>query len=255
MKKDPRNLTIIMDLYEMTMANGLLDTDYENTVAYFDMFFRRVPDDGGYAIMAGIEQLIDYFTGLEFDESDVAYLKGLNLFSEKFISYLENFKFTCDVWAVPEGTPIFPREPIVTVRGPVMQAMMLETFLLLCVNHQSLIATKANRIVRAAAGRPVMEFGARRAQGADAAYYGALEAVRERGLRVPQDVSLAGYDGVRSVQVVHPRLTTIRQDSDAMGRQAAQRLIEYIVHPATAPRDPVLIPSELLEGESMGENG
>ena len=177
MKKDSRNLTMLMDLYEMTMANGLFDTDYENTIAYFDMFFRKVPDNGGFAIMAGIEQLIDYFNNLSFDDSDIEYLKGLNLFCDRFIEYLKNFKFSCDVWAVPEGTPIFPHEPIVTVRGPVIEAMMVETYLLLCVNHQSLIATKSNRIVRAAAGRPVMEFGARRAQGADAAYYGARAAI------------------------------------------------------------------------------
>ena len=146
-------------------------------MTYFDMFFRRVPDDGGYAVMAGIEQLIEYMNNLEFDESDIAYLKGLKLFSEDFIEYLRTFKFTCDVWAMPEGTVIFPHEPIVTVRGPAMQAMMLETMLLLTVNHQSLIATKANRIVRAAAGRPVMEFGARRAHGYGAAYYGARAAV------------------------------------------------------------------------------
>ena len=177
MKKDSRNLTMLMDLYEMTMANGLFDTDYENTIAYFDMFFRKVPDNGGFAIMAGIEQLIDYFNNLSFDDSDIEYLKGLNLFCDRFIEYLKSFKFSCDVWAVPEGTPIFPHEPIVTVRGPVIEAMMVETYLLLCVNHQSLIATKSNRIVRAAAGRPVMEFGARRAQGADAAYYGARAAI------------------------------------------------------------------------------
>ena len=174
---DNRNLTMLIDLYEMTMANGIMDSDLRDTVTYFDMFFRRVPDDGGYAIMAGIEQLIEYFNNLHFDEDDIAYLEGLNLFSSDFINYLRDFKFTCDVWAVPEGTPIFPREPIVTVKGPAMQAMMVETMLLLTVNHQSLIATKTNRIVRAANGRPVMEFGARRAQGADGAYYGARAAI------------------------------------------------------------------------------
>ncbi len=174
---DNRNLTLVMDLYEMTMSNGLLDTDFENVIAYFDMFFRKVPDNGGYAIMAGVEQLIEYFNNLKFSASDIEYLKGLNLFDERFINFLRDFKFSCDVWAVPEGTPIFPQEPIVTVRGPVMQAMLVETYLLLCINHQSLIATKSNRIVRAAKGRPVMEFGARRAQGADAAYYGARAAI------------------------------------------------------------------------------
>mgnify|MGYP002337634499 FL=1 len=166
-----------MDLYELTMSNGIFNSDRRNEITYFDMFFRRVPDDGGYAIMAGIEQLIEYMNNLEFSDDDIAYLRGLKLFSDDFIDYLKDFKFTCDVWAMPEGTVIFPHEPIVTVRGPAMQAMMLETMLLLTINHQSLIATKANRIARAADGRPVMEFGARRAHGYGAAYYGARAAV------------------------------------------------------------------------------
>ena len=177
MKNDNRNLTMIMDLYELTMANGIFSGEFKDTVTYFDMFFRRVPDNGGFAIMAGVEQLIDYLNDLHFDDDDIEYLKGLNLFSSEFIDYLKDFKFSCDVWAVPEGTPIFPQEPIVTVKGPAMQCMMVETMLLLTINHQSLIATKTNRIVRAADGRPVMEFGARRAQGADAAYYGARAAI------------------------------------------------------------------------------
>ncbi len=174
---DKRNLTMLMDLYELTMANGVFTSELRDTVTYFDMFFRRVPDEGGYAIMAGLEQLIEYLNELHFDDDDIRYISGLDLFSQEFIDYLRDFRFECDVWAVPEGTPIFPSEPIVTVRGPVMQAMMIETALLLIINHQSLIATKANRIVRAAQGRPVMEFGARRAQGADAAYYGARAAI------------------------------------------------------------------------------
>ncbi len=177
MKIDNRNLTMLMDLYELTMANGIFEGELRDTVTYFDMFFRRVPDNGGFAIMAGIEQLIEYLNNLHFDDDDIEYLEGLNLFSYDFIDYLRDFKFSCDVWAVPEGTPIFPQEPIVTVKGPAMQAMMVETMLLLIINHQSLIATKTNRIVTAAGGRPVMEFGARRAQGADAAYYGARAAI------------------------------------------------------------------------------
>ncbi len=177
MKIDNRNLTMLMDLYELTMANGIWESGQSDTITYFDMFFRRIPDQGGYAIMAGIEQLIEYINDLHFDQSDIDYLKSLNLFCDEFIDYLKNFKFCCDIWAVPEGTPIFPQEPIVTVRGPAVQAMMIETMVLLTINHQSLIATKSNRIVRAAAGRPVMEFGARRAQGADAAYYGARAAI------------------------------------------------------------------------------
>ena len=174
---DKRNLTMLMDLYELTMANGIFNSELRDTETYFDMFFRRIPDNGGFAIMAGLEQLIEYFNNLHFDEDDISYLRGLNLFSDEFIDYLKDFKFSCDVWAVPEGTVIFPREPIVTVKGPAMQAFMVETMVLLTINHQSLIATKANRIVRAADGRPVMEFGARRAQGADAAYYGARAAI------------------------------------------------------------------------------
>lgn len=177
MKEAKRNLTMLMDLYELTMANGIFTSDMRDTVTYFDMFFRRIPDDGGYAIMAGIEQLMEYIENLHFDDDDIEYLRSLELFSNDFIDWLADFRFTCDVWAVPEGTPIFPHEPIVTVRGPAMQAMIIETMLLLTVNHQSLIATKANRIVRAAGGRPVMEFGARRAQGTDAAYYGARAAI------------------------------------------------------------------------------
>lgn len=177
MKRTKFNLTMIMDLYELTMSNGIFTSEMRDTVTYFDMFFRRVPDDGGYAVMAGLEQLIEYMNDLHFSEDDIEYLKSLNLFSEEFLDYLRTFEFTCDVWAVPEGTVIFPREPIVTVRGPAMQALMLETMLLLTVNHQSLIATKANRITRAADGRPVMEFGARRAHGYGSAYYGARAAI------------------------------------------------------------------------------
>lgn len=177
MENKALNLTMIMDLYELTMANGVFTSDMKDTVTYFDMFFRRIPDKGGYAIMAGLEQLIEYMNNLKFTDEDIAYLTSLNLFRPEFIDYLKNFKFSCDVWAVPEGTVIFPHEPIVTVRGPIMQALMLETMLLVTINHQSLIATKANRIVRAANGRPVMEFGARRAHGHGASYYGARAAI------------------------------------------------------------------------------
>lgn len=175
--KNKLNLTMLMDMYELTMANGIFTSDMRDTVTYFDMFFRRVPDKGGYAIMAGLEQLIEYMSDLHFDADDIEYLKSLNLFCDEFIDYLKDFKFDCDVWAVPEGTVIFPQEPIVTVRGTAMQALMLETMILVTINHQSLIATKANRIVRAAEGRPVMEFGARRAHGNGAAYYGARAAI------------------------------------------------------------------------------
>lgn len=170
------NLTMLMDFYEITMANGYFTNGYKDCIAYFDMFFRHVPNDGGFAIMAGVQQLMEYFDNLHFTEDDISYLKSTNLFSPGFLDYLKSFQFSCDVWAVPEGTPIFPLEPIVTVRGPAIQAQFIETMILLTINHQSLIATKANRIVRAAQGRPVMEFGARRAQGFDGAVYGSRAA-------------------------------------------------------------------------------
>lgn len=164
---------MLTDFYELTMANGYLRNGYDKKIAYFDMFFRKIPDDGGFAIMAGVEQLIQYLQNLEFDDEDIAYLKSKDLFEDDFLDYLKNFKFTCDVWAISEGTPIFPYEPIIVVRGPVIQAQLIETMILLTINHQSLIATKANRIVRAAKGRAVMEFGSRRAQGSNGAIYGA----------------------------------------------------------------------------------
>ncbi len=170
------NLTMLTDFYEITMANGFFETGNGERTVYFDMFFRRIPDGGGYAVMAGVEQLVHYLKNLSFTDEDIAYLAERKLFHPDFLEYLRNFKFSCDVWAVPEGTPIFPHEPIVTVRGPAIQAQFIETMVLLTVNHQTLIATKANRIVRASEGRAVMEFGSRRAQGYDGAVYGARAA-------------------------------------------------------------------------------
>ena len=170
------NFTLLTDFYEFTMANGFFVEGYGDKIAYFDMFFRKVPDDGGFAIMAGVEQLIEYLKGLHFSEEDIEYLRSKKIFDERFLDYLRNFKFECDVWAIPEGTPIFPSEPVVTVRGPAVQAQFIETMVLLTINYQSLIATKANRIVRAADGRGVMEFGSRRAQGYNAAVLGARAA-------------------------------------------------------------------------------
>ena len=164
---------MVTDFYEITMANGHLENGMGDEIAYFDMFFRRIPDGGGYAIMAGVEQVVDYLKNLKFEEEDIEFLRGKNCFSEKFLDYLRDFKFSCDVWSIEEGTPIFPHEPILTVRGPVIQAQFVESMILLIINHQSLIATKASRIVRSAAGRPVMEFGTRRAHGTSAAIYGA----------------------------------------------------------------------------------
>jgi len=173
---DRINLTMLTDFYELTMANGYFLNGMKDKIVYFDMFFRKIPDNGGFAIMAGLDQLIEYLKSLKFEDDDIEYLRSKKIFSEEFLQYLKDFKFSCDVWAIPEGTPIFPNVPIVTVRGPVIQAQFVETMLLLSINHQSLIATKANRIVRAAQGRAVMEFGSRRAQGSDGAIYGARAA-------------------------------------------------------------------------------
>ena len=167
---------MLTDFYELTMANGYYNSNFNETISYFDMFFREVPDNGGFAIMAGLENFMDCIENLKFSKDDIRYIKSLNLFSEGFINYLENFKFSCDIWTVPEGTVIFPNEPIITIKGPLIQAQLIETMLLLCINHQSLIATKANRIVRAAQGKEVIEFGTRRAQGYSAAIYGARAA-------------------------------------------------------------------------------
>lgn len=171
-----QNMTMLTDFYEITMANGYLESGISEEIAYFDLFFRKIPDSGGFAIMAGLQQICDYLENLRFDDGDIEYLRNKGIFDERFLDYLKEFEFTCDVWAIPEGTPIFPYEPIVTVRGPVMQAQFIETMLLLIVNHQSLVATKANRIVRAAQGRKVMEFGTRRAHGLAAALHGARAA-------------------------------------------------------------------------------
>ena len=173
---DKLNLTMLCDFYELTMSQGYFATGYSDRIAYFDLFFRQCPDGGGFAIAAGLEQIIQYVQDLHFGPEDIEYLRGRKMFSEEFLQYLADFKFTGDIWAVPEGTPIFPNEPIITVRAPAIQAQLVETYMLLCINHQSLIATKANRIVRAAEGRTVLEFGSRRAQGADAAILGARAA-------------------------------------------------------------------------------
>lgn len=171
-----RNLAAMTDFYELTMSAGYLDEGYVDKTAVFDMFFRRVPDGGGYAIMAGLQTFIEALENFSFTEEDIAWLRAGGAFTEKFLTYLQNLELHCSIWAIPEGTPIFPHEPIVTVEGPAIECQLLETLLLVTFNHQCLIATKANRIVRAAAGYPVMEFGARRAQGYDGAYYGARAA-------------------------------------------------------------------------------
>lgn len=171
-----QNCTMLCDFYQLTMGNGYYKTKYAQRIAYFDLFFRRIPDGGGYAVCAGLEQVIKYIEGLRFSGEDIDFLRSKGIFDEGFLDYMRNFRFEGDIYAVPEGTPVFPYEPLVTVRAPAIQAQLIETMLLLLINHQSLIATKASRIVRAAQGRGVSEFGSRRAQGASGAVLGARAA-------------------------------------------------------------------------------
>lgn len=253
--KDKMNLSMLTDFYEFTMANGFFVDGLGDRIAYFDMFFRKIPDNGGFAIMAGVEQLIEYLKELRFTDEDIEFLRGKKIFDEKFLEYLKNFKFTCDVWAIPEGTPIFPGEPIVTVRGPVVQAQLVETTLLLLINHQSLIATKANRIVRAAEGRPVMEFGSRRAQGSQAAILGARAAFIggcvgtactcvDRDFKVPALGTMAHswvqmfdseYDAFRSYAKTYPDNCTLLIDTYNVlksGLPNAIKVFDEVVVPA-----------------------
>ncbi len=171
-----QNYTMLCDFYQLTMGNGYFKTKHAGRTAYFDLFFRRVPDNGGYAICAGLEQVIEYIENLRFSGEDIDFLRSKGIFSEEFLEYLRGFKFEGDIFAIPEGTPVFPYEPLITVRAPSIQAQLVETMLLLLINHQSLIATKASRIVRAAQGRAISEFGSRRAQGTAGAILGARAA-------------------------------------------------------------------------------
>ncbi len=172
-KLKEENLTLLCDFYEFAMANGYFEAGIGDKIVYFDMFYRTVPDNASYSIAAGLEQVIDYIENLHFSDEDIDFLRTKEIFHEEFLEYLRNFKFECDVWAIREGTVVFPQEPLVIVKGPIMQAQMLETMILLTINHQSMVATKANRIVTAAKGRPVVEFGSRRAQGYTGANLGA----------------------------------------------------------------------------------
>ena len=181
------NISILADFYEYTMAQGYFNENLENKITYFDIFYRNNPDSASYAIFSGLEHLVKILKSMELNEEDIEYFKSLNTFDDKFIDFLKNFKFDCDIWSVPEGSVIFPNEPIMTVRGTSVQAQLIETIALLVINHESLIATKSNRIKRAAKGRAVMEFGARRAQGVDASVYGAKAAY------------IAGVDGTSNV--------------------------------------------------------
>ena len=175
-RPDKLNLTMLCDFYELTMSYGYFSHGYKDRICYFDVFYRKCPDNGGFAVAAGLEQVIDYIRELHFEEEDIAYLRKKGIFDEGFLAYLRDFRFSGDIFAVPEGTPVFPNEPMMTIKAPAIEAQLIETYLLLCVNHQSLIATKANRVARAAEGRTVLEFGSRRAQGGDAAILGARAA-------------------------------------------------------------------------------
>lgn len=233
MKDISRNLTMLFDFYELTMGNGYFEKGMGDRIVYFDLFYRDNPDNGGYAIAAGLEQIVEYINGLHFDENDIEYLRSKKLFLEDFLAYLRTFHFTGDIWAVPEGTVVFPGEPLLTVRARAIEAQFIETYMLCMINHQSLIATKASRIVRAAAGRPVSEFGSRRAQGADAAILGARAAyiggasstactISDEAFGVPASGTMAHswvqmfdseYEAFRTYCEVYPHAATLLVDT------------------------------------------
>ena len=233
MKDISRNLTMLVDFYELTMSHGYFKTELGKRTVYFDVFYRDNPDKGGYAIAAGLEQIIEYVRSLSFSEEDIEYLRSKKLFDEEFLSYLKDFRFTGDMWAVPEGTVVFPGEPVITVRATAMEAQFIETYILLMFNHQSLIATKASRIVRAAKGRAISEFGSRRAQGADAAILGARAAyiggvnatacaIAEQAFGVPATGTMAHswvqmfdteYDAFRTYCELYPNAATLLVDT------------------------------------------
>ena len=235
---NPRNIPLLCDYYEYTMGNGYIDNGIADRMVYFDIFFRRTPDKGGFAIFAGLEQFVEYIRDLRFSDSDIEFLRSKGIFCEKFFSFLKDFRFTGDIWAIPEGTPVFPGEPLVTIRARAAEAQLLETFSLLTLNHQSLIATKASRIVRAAEGRTVMEFGSRRAQGTDAAIYGARAAyiagcggtactVTDKWYGVPASGTMAHswvqmfdseYDAFKAFCSTYPKRPIVLVDTyDALG--------------------------------------
>lgn len=248
------NLSMLCDFYEFTMSNGYFNTGITNKMAYFDMFFRSIPDDAGFAIAAGLQQIVEYIEELHFSEDDIEFLRSKKLFSDGFLSYLKSFRFSGDIYAVPEGTPVFPNEPMLIVRAPIIEAQLLETYVLLALNHQSLIATKANRIVRAAQGRPVLEFGSRRAHGADAAIQGARAAyiggcsgtsctVTDELYTVPAGGTMAHswvqmfdseLDAFKSYCTLYPKQTTLLVDTyDTIGSGVpnAIRAIKEILVP------------------------
>ena len=233
MKDLSRNLTMLCDFYELTMSNGYFRKGMQNQIVYFDVFYRNNPDNGGFAIVAGLEQVVDYINNLHFDEEDIAFLRGKQCFSEEFLTYLAGFRFTGDIWAIPEGTVVFPGEPLLTVRAGAIEAQFIETYILMILNHQSLIATKAARITRAAKGRAVSEFGSRRAQGADAAIFGARAAfiggcgstactITDEAFGVPATGTMAHswvqmfdseYEAFRSYCEIYPNNATLLVDT------------------------------------------
>lgn len=174
--KDFDKLSLLADFYEFSMGNGFLQNGEKDSIAYFDVFFRKIPDDGGYVVFAGLENVVEYIENLSFDDDEISYLRDNYNLSEDYLNYLKNFEFKCDVWSFEEGETIYPNEPIMIIRGPIIQVQLMETFILLTLNHQSLIATKTKRIVNAAEGIPISEFGSRRAQGYSASLYGARSA-------------------------------------------------------------------------------
>ena len=210
-----QRLELVADFYEYTMANGYFNKNMQDRIAYFDVFFRKVPDEAGYAIVAGLEQIINYIRNLSFDEEDISYLRKQNKFTEEFLSYLENFRFTGDIWAIPEGTVVFPNEPLITVKAPIIQAQLLETMLLLTINHQSLIATKTSRIIKEAQGRPVMEFGARRANGINAAVEGARAAIIGGAVGTSCTLSAKEFNVVASGTMAHSWIQSFESEYEA----------------------------------------
>ena len=211
---EKRNLELIADFYEFTMSNGYFIKG-NNDIAYFDVFFRKTPDNGGYAIFAGLEQIIEDIKNLSFSEEDIEYLRKQKIFSEEYLQFLSNFRFSGDIWAIPEGTVVFPGEPLITVRAPLIEAQLLETLMLLTINHQSLIATKTRRIVDSAKGRPVMEFGARRAHGPDAAIYGARAAIIGGAVGTSCTLSAKEFDVPASGTMAHSWVQSFDSEYDA----------------------------------------
>lgn len=208
-------LELVADFYEFTMSNGFFVKNMNNKIAYFDVFFRKIPDNGGYVIVAGLEQVIDYIKNLKFDSEDIDYLRKQNKFSEDFLNYLKDFKFTGDIWAIPEGTIVFPNEPLITVRAPIVEAQILETMLLLTINHQSLIATKTSRIVNAAKNIPVMEFGARRAHGINAAVLGARASIIGGAIGTSCTLSAMEFDVPASGTMAHSWVQSFDSEYEA----------------------------------------